>query len=49
MRQRSGLLELAKMVLSKGLRWLATVSSLMRLLIMMPDMLLGFESLVGCL
>ncbi len=37
------------MVLSKGLRWLATVSSLMRLLIMMPAMLLGFERLVGCL
>ncbi len=37
------------MVLSKGLRWLAMVSSLMRLLMMIPGMLLGFESLVGCL
>jgi hypothetical protein len=37
------------MVLSKGLRWLATVSSLIRLLIMIPGLLLGFESLVGCL
>ncbi len=37
------------MVLSKRLHWLATVSSLMRLLMMMPTMLLGFERLVGCL
>jgi hypothetical protein len=35
------------MELSKGLHWLATFSSLMRLLIM--SMLLGFKSLVGCL
>ncbi len=33
------------MVLSKGLRWLATVSSLMRLLTMMPGMLLGFQKI----
>ncbi len=37
------------MALSNGLRWLATVSSLMRLIMMIPGMLLGFESLVGCL
>ena len=37
------------MVLFKGLRWLATVSTLIRLLMMMPAMLLGFERLVGCL
>ncbi len=37
------------MVLSKGLHWLDTVSSKMRLLIMMPAMLLEFERLVGCL
>jgi hypothetical protein len=37
------------MVLSKELHWLATVSSLMRLLMMLPGMLLGFERLVGCL
>ncbi len=37
------------MTLSKGLRWLATVSSLMRLFVIIPGMLLGFESLVGCL
>jgi hypothetical protein len=37
------------MVLSKGLRWLASVSSLMKLLLMMPAMLLGFERLVGYL
>ncbi len=36
------------MVLSKGLHWLATVFSLMRLLMMMPGMLLGFERSVGC-
>jgi hypothetical protein len=37
------------MVLSKGLRLLATVSLLMSMLMMMPGMLLGFERSVGCL
>ncbi len=34
-------------MLSKGLHWLATVSSLMRLLMIMPAMLLGCERSVG--